>query len=327
MFQVSMSKDPAVSLLYALIAAASILLSISQYIFGHYDVMFLTMISVGIYTPGAVFLFLNRDPSYSKYANLLILSTSAAIIQYQLSIAPQLSIHVAFAFPIISYFVLPLPWAFALNMTFMLSSSIQIFMFYEPLESLRLILIYIALGTASLSYAYINIVKRKSLLNLAVTDYQSGAYNSRYLTEKLHQEIARSAVTNRTLSLLAVTIEDHQQIRDIHGSNISERLLKEFHAAINNQLRAGDDVFHNGKGTFFILLPNCPIEGAIVLKERLLKHIQPTQWQDVGDLQLNIGFATLDGNEDAEKFLHRASEHLVKQQETALRLLAFDKQK
>ena len=325
MFQISMAKDPAVSLLYALLAGASTLLAISHYVFGHYDIMFLTMITIGIYTPAAIFLFLNREQAYSKYANILILTTVATIIQYQLSIAPELTVHLAFAFPIISYFILPMRWAFTLNTAFMVSTAVQIAVYYETTESIRLILIYLSLGTSSLCYAYINTVKRKNLLNLAVTDYQSGAYNNRYMVEKLHQEIARSAVTNRTLSLLAVTIEDYQQIQDIHGQNVSEKLLKDFHKSINDLLRAGDDIFHNGKGTFYILLPNCPIEGAIVLKERVFKNINAIQWQNVGDLQLNIGFATLESNENAEQFLHRASGHLVKQQQTALRLLAFDK--
>ena len=325
MFQISMAKDPAVSLLYALLAGASTLLAISHYVFGHYDIMFLTMITIGIYTPAAIFLFLNREQAYSKYANILILTTVATIIQYQLSIAPELTVHLAFAFPIISYFILPMRWAFTLNTAFMANTAVQIAVYYETTESIRLILIYLSLGTSSLCYAYINTVKRKNLLNLAVTDYQSGAYNNRYMVEKLHQEIARSAVTNRTLSLLAVTIEDYQQIQDIHGQNVSEKLLKDFHKSINDLLRAGDDIFHNGKGTFYILLPNCPIEGAIVLKERVFKNINAIQWQNVGDLQLNIGFATLESNENADQFLHRASGHLVKQQQTALRLLAFDK--
>jgi diguanylate cyclase (GGDEF)-like protein len=319
-----MAKDPAVSLLYGLLAGASFLLTISHYFFGYYDAMFLTMIKVGIYTPAAIFLFLNREQAYSKYANILILTSIATIIQYQLSIATEHTIHLAFVFPIICYFILPMRWALTLNMAFMASTSIQIWLFYEITEAIRLILIYMALGTSSLAYAYINTVKRKNLLSRAVTDYQSGAYNNRYMVEKLNQEIARSAVTNRTLSLLAITIEDYQQIQDIHGNNTSERLLKDFHKAVNNLLRAGDEIFHNGNGTFYILLPNCPIEGAIVLKERVLKNIHPVQWQDVGDLQLVTGFATLESNENTEQFLRRASSHLVKQQKTALRLMAFD---
>jgi hypothetical protein len=63
----------------------------------------------------------------------------------------------------------------------------------------------------------------------------------------------------------------------------------------------------------------------MVLKERVLKNMSSIQWQYVGELQLNIGFATLEANEGTQQFLHRASDYLVKQQKTALRLMAFDK--
>lgn len=324
MFKVSMSKDPAISLLYSLIAAASILLAISHYIFGHYQSLFFTMMSIGIYVPGAIFLFLNRDPAYSKYTNILILASIATVIQYQLTLAPFLTIHLAFAFPILSYFVLPIRWAVILNISFMLCTALQIIWTYQVVDSIRLILIYEIIGTSALCYSYINRIKRRTLLNLAVTDYQSGAYNNRHLNEKLQQEIARSSVTKRTLSLLAITIEDYQQILEIHGSATGETLLKSFHNKIKVLLRAGDDVFHNGKGTFFILSPNCPIEGAMVLKDRLFNNLNNLQWQDAGDIQLNATYSTLNPSENAEQFLHRASEHLVKQQETSLRLLAFD---
>jgi diguanylate cyclase (GGDEF)-like protein len=320
-----MAKDPAVSLLYVLIAGVCILLSISQYIFGHYDMMFLTMIMIGVLVPGAFFLFLNREQSNIKYVNLLILTSLAIIIQYQLNIAPNLSIHFAICFPIICYFILPISWAIKINIIFMMCTFYQIAISHLLVDSIRLCFIYLVFDLSSFCYAYINTVKRQSLLDHTVTDYQSGAYNNRHLAENLNQEIARSSVTKRTLSLVAVTIEDYGQISDIHGTNIGEGLLKEFHQFVNSLLRAGDDIFHNGKGTFYLLLPNCPIEGALVLKERLLKKTASEQWQHVGDIQLNIGFATLESNENAKQFLHRASEHLVKQQKTALRLLAFDK--
>ncbi|MFT7109072.1 MAG: diguanylate cyclase (GGDEF)-like protein [Psychrobacter glaciei] len=325
MFRISMAKDPAVSLLYTIIAMVCILLSISQYIFGHYDIMFLTMIMIGILLPGAIFLFLNREQSNGKYVNVLILISLGTIMQYQLSIDPDLSIHFAFSFPIICYFILPISWAIQITFIFMVLTFYQVSTSHSMTDSLRLCFTYLVFDLSSFCYAYINTVKRQSLLNLTVTDYQSGAYNNRHLVEKLNQEIARSAVTKRTLSLVAVTIEDYGQILDIHGTNISERLLKEFHYTVNGLLRAGDDVFHDCKGTFYILLPNCPIEGALVLKERLFKKIASIQWQDIGDIQLNIGFATLESSENAQQFLQRASEHLVKQQKTALRLLAFDK--
>jgi len=323
MFDISMAKDPAVSLLYLLLACASSALCISHYIFGHYGIMLINMVSVAIFASASIFLYLNRDEFYSKYANIITLSFIAALIQYQLSFTPQLSIHWAYTFPIISYFVLPLSWALILNIVFMLFTLTQVLISFEIIESIRLVIIYLLMGMSSWCYAYFNAVKRKNLLSLAVTDYQSGAYNSRYLAEKLPKEVTRSAVTNRTLSLFTLTIEDFRQIQDIHGDNASNKLLKGFYETVLTYLRAGDEIFHNGKGTFFIILPNCPIEGAMVLKERLLKNLESLQWKDIGDLQLNTGFATLNPLETAEQFLKRASEHVEKQQQTALRVLAF----
>jgi diguanylate cyclase (GGDEF)-like protein len=174
------------------------------------------------------------------------------------------------------------------------------------------------------SYAISNHIKRSNLLKLAVTDYQSGACNQLHLKTKLYQEVARSKVTNRTLSLLAVTIEDFTQILEIHGQTVGVELLKEFKEVTYKILRAGDEIFHDGNGTFYLLLPNCPIEGVTVLKERLTKSLNEYPWLEVGELQLNMGLATLNYNESADDFLHRASEHVVKQQQTALRLLAFN---
>lgn len=324
MFDISMEKEPALSLLYALIAGAMSLLCISHYFFGHFDLLLIQLMSIAIFVFTSIFLFLNRNRAMSQYINLITLTAIALLMQYQLNFNAHITIHWIYVFPVISYFALPLRWALLLNIAVMLSSISQL-IFLMPLnEALKFMFIYILIGMCSLCYAYVNNVKQSNLLKLAVTDYQSGAYNSRYLLHKLHQEIARSETTSRILSMLAITIDDYQQIQDIHGKDIGGRLLKLFRNKLISLLRAGDDIFHNGKGTFYILLPNCSMEGGIVLKERLLKEMEEEHWGDVGDLQLNVGLASLNHKENAESFLHRASGFVHKQQQTALRLMSFN---
>jgi diguanylate cyclase (GGDEF)-like protein len=245
-------------------------------------------------------------------------------MQYQLNFNPELTMHWVYVFPVISYFALPLSWAFLLNTTVVLCTLSQLIFIISTEQTLKFVFIYMLISMCSLCYAYVNTLKQTNLLKLAVTDYQSGAYNSRYLLKKLHQEIARSETTSRTLSMLAITIDDYQQIQDIHGKNASNRLVKIFRHKLIALLRAGDDIFHNGKGTFFILLPNCSMEGGVVLKERLLKEMEEEHWGDVGDLQLNVGLASLNHKESAESFLDRASGFVHKQQQTALRLMSFN---
>ncbi len=324
MFEISMEKGPALTLLYGLLMGASTVLSISHYWYGHFDILLINLISIAIFGFASIFSSINRNQYYSKYINVLTLCAIALLMQYQLSYQPQLTFHWIYIFPILSYFTLPLTWAFGLNLAVLISSLSQLIFIYNIQQCLRLVLIYTLIGMCSLCYAYLNAIKQKRLLDLAVTDYQSGAYNSRFLLHMLQQEISRSQFTKRTLSLVALSIDDYQQILEIHGRDSGVKLLKEFRIKLIKLLRAGDEIFHNGKGTFYILLPNCPIEGVVILKERLQMNLDEVQWGDVGELQLNVGLATLKEHENAASFFHRASEQVVKQQQTALRLLAFD---
>lgn len=324
MFNLSMEKDPALSLLYALFAAAGVLLSITHYWFGQMNFVLSSLVINSAFLLSSSFLFLNRNKGTNKYFNILSLATIAIIIQIQLHQNSSLAVHWLYAFPILTFFALPVAWATVINISIIISSLIPLFSNLPLTEAYRYLCILLLFNLCGLSYGYSNHIKRKNLLKLAVTDYQSGAYNHVHLKSKLHQEVARSKVTNRTLSLLAVTIEDHTQIYEIHGQSVSVSLLREFKDVIYKVLRAGDEVFHNGQGTFYLLLPNCPIEGATVLKERLIKNLDSHAWPEVGELQLNTGFATLNYNESSDAFLQRASQHVTKQQQTALRLLAFN---
>ncbi|GAA6135029.1 diguanylate cyclase DgcK [Oceaniserpentilla sp. 4NH20-0058] len=324
MFDISMEKEPAQSLLYILLACAMGILCISHYYFGHLNILLIQLTTTVILLLTSAFLHLNQERSLNKYINLLSLTAIALLMQYQLFFNTELTMHWIYLFPMISYFALPISWAFLLNVSVMLCTIYQLFLLLEIFETLRFSCIYILIGMCSLCYAYVNNLKQKNLLKLAVTDYQSGAYNERYLTHKLKQEIARSEATNRRLSMLAVTIDDFQQIQDIHGKNMGGKLLKNFRYKLIVLLRAGDEIFHNGQGSFYILLPNCSLEGGIIIKDRLIKLLSEDNWGDVGDLQLNAGLASLNHNETAESFLNRASGFVHKQQQTALRLMSFN---
>ncbi|MEY8264558.1 MAG: GGDEF domain-containing protein [Bermanella sp.] len=324
MLEISMEKDPALTLLYSLLTAASTLLCVCHYWYGHFDMLLINLIAMAIFAFAAIFSSLNRHQYDSKYINLLTLCVIAILMQYPLHEQPQLTLHWIYIFPMLASFILPLPWASALTLAVLASSLAQLTLIYDGQPCLRLGLIYTLIGLCSLCYAYLNASKQQRLLALAVTDYQSGAYNRRFLSRMLEQEISRSQFTQRTLSLLALSIDDYQQVLDIHGHGSGVKLLREFRVTLIEQLRAGDEVFHDGEGTFYILLPNCPSEGVVLLKERLKVQLDERQWVDVGELQLSVGLATLREAEDSEHFFQRASEQVVKQQQTALRLLAFD---
>lgn len=322
-YDANLSKSPTLALLYALLALALIGNSFGHYYLGHYEALLIHLIAIPTCIFASLYLFLIREPGISVYVSQGTLLLLAALIQYQLAFNIELGIHWLYCFPILSYFALSLRSATLLNLAMLVACSLQLMQLKTGDEVARTALGYLMMGAASWCYAYLNKLKQKSLLKLAVTDNQSGAYNSRHLAKMLEQEIARSKVTKRTLSLISITIEDYVQVIEIHGQTATEALLHHFRNELMFLVRAGDETFHDGQGTFYLLLPNCPMEGAVVLKERLQTDLAQRQWPVAGELQLNTGIATLNDNEQADSFLQRASQHLFKQQQTALKLMAF----
>ena len=121
MFNISMEKDPALSLLYFLFSIAGFFLSISQYYFGQLDIILPSLIINNIFLLSACFFYLNRNKDLSKYFNILTLSAVAIVIQYQLHSDPNLTAHWLLAFPILTYFVLPIYWAVIINISIIIS--------------------------------------------------------------------------------------------------------------------------------------------------------------------------------------------------------------
>lgn len=323
MFSLSLSRTPALSLLYTLLAIANVLLTMNHYWVGMYHIVLIHLSAATVYGFAAIFIYLSTNQKISDMLNLVALACIAIVTQYQLHYEAELTLYWLFTFPIISYFVLSMSRALALNSAVLVSSLTQLYDQFTLQQILSLVSVYLLIGLCSLCYAYLNNNRQKKLLELAVTDHLSGAFNIRQLRKKLDIEIARSHFTNRTLSLIALTIDDYHQILEIHGRYQSDQLLKQFNHVLTELLRTGDEIFHDGEGSFYLLLPNCPNEGAVVLRERLNHTLKAKQWGEIGELQINTGLATLGSNETAETFLQRTLKQIKQQQQTALRLLAF----
>ena len=280
----------ALAILYAILTVMFTITAMTHYLYGLYDELLITLIAVPATLFASLYLYLIKDLNISLHINRGTLILLGTLMQYQLHVSPEIGMHWIFSFPLLSYFTMPLRMAATANLIMLLVTIVQLTQLMSLNMAIKLILVYLMLSGASWCYAYLNQLKQMTLLQFAVTDDQSGAYNSQHLSKVLEEEIARSKVTRRTLSIIAITIE----------------------------------AFHDGQGTFYLLLPNCPMDGAVVLKERLQIDMSQQQWHDIGELQLSAGIATLNEHENADSFLRRASQHLLKQQQTALRFMAFN---
>jgi two-component system cell cycle response regulator len=137
--------------------------------------------------------------------------------------------------------------------------------------------------------------EKKHLGRLAITDYLTGLYNTRYLYERLEEEFSRAHRYNIPLACLMVDIDRFKRINDTYGHKIGDLVLKEFADFLKKQIRKSDIIARYGGEEFFIILPNTSKEGAASEGERLclcVKNHKFKSLKEKSDLSMSIGVIT-----------------------------------
>jgi diguanylate cyclase (GGDEF)-like protein len=109
---------------------------------------------------------------------------------------------------------------------------------------------------------------------LSLKDPLTGAFNRRYLDERLPQEIKRAYRFERPLSILMMDIDHFKAVNDTYGHYAGDLVLKAATDTLIGNLRGEVDwVARYGGEEFVIILPETPPEGMMVVAERMRKII------------------------------------------------------
>ncbi len=134
---------------------------------------------------------------------------------------------------------------------------------------------------------------------LARTDALTGAANRRAMDEALARELARAARTGSPVSLLILDMDRFKAYNDSFGHPAGDVLLQRSAQAWREQLRTGDLLGRWGGEEFCVMLPDCPLEAAVEVAERL-RAVVPS------GRTCSIGVACREGVEDTELLFDRA---------------------
>jgi len=104
---------------------------------------------------------------------------------------------------------------------------------------------------------------------LSITDPLTGAFNRRYLMEKLPSEVERSVRYAHNLSLLMCDVDHFKRINDNHGHQVGDEVLKRVVEIIKGKVRSTDWVARYGGEEFVIVLPETPYANALKVAETL----------------------------------------------------------
>jgi diguanylate cyclase (GGDEF)-like protein len=146
-------------------------------------------------------------------------------------------------------------------------------------------------------------IERADLLarleTVARTDDLTGLGNRRAWDEQLPLELARAGREQWQVCVAMLDLDHFKHFNDELGHQAGDRLLKASAAAWRTQLRATDTLTRYGGEEFAIVLPNCSLEDAIELLERVRAATPAGQ-------TASAGVAAWDGKEGPAAVVARA---------------------
>lgn len=168
--------------------------------------------------------------------------------------------------------------------------------------------------------------EKQKLEELSITDYLTGAFNRRFITSCLKDEMESSDLQQKELTVAMVDIDNFKMINDSYGHLYGDYVLKRVVSTIKSNLRQSDIVGRYGGDEFLIILRNTTGSEGYAMMERIRRMIQEIEWE--GDLKVTISGGVIEaGNNDltsllkkADKLLYRAkhmSKNMIEKELTA----------
>jgi diguanylate cyclase (GGDEF)-like protein len=127
----------------------------------------------------------------------------------------------------------------------------------------------------------------------ATIDGLTKVYNRNYFEMYLAQEVSRAKRYKRELSLIMTDIDYFKKINDNYGHLVGDMVLQEVAQMLMQQCRRSDLVARFGGEEFLMLLPETPLEGGIIVAERMCQRFANHNFPDIDMITASFGVASL----------------------------------
>ena len=113
---------------------------------------------------------------------------------------------------------------------------------------------------------------------LTITDDLTKLYNYRYLMKYLEADVKRCLRYKKKVSLLFIDVDGFKRINDTFGHLVGSQALAEMGQVFKRIVRETDVVGRYGGDEFVIVLPETPLNGAMVIAERIRKKVEECEF-------------------------------------------------
>ncbi len=113
---------------------------------------------------------------------------------------------------------------------------------------------------------------------LTITDDLTKLYNYRYLMQYLEADVRRCLRYKKKVSLLFIDVDGFKRINDTFGHLVGSQALSEMGQVFRGIVRETDVVGRYGGDEFVIVLPETPLNGALIIAERIRKKVEECEF-------------------------------------------------
>lgn len=297
--------------LYLLGALIMTLVAVQNVRYGFYDLFYMGLLFIPLFLIGAMYGWARRNDHHVQSGHLLILGGLMLLTGCAVLASDPNAHYWAYMLALFGYLLVPLRSAIYLSLATALWIGITLIASAGLFYAIRFLSSFVLLMSLAALYAYFYHHKTRSLVELAIKDALTGAYNLRHLDFTLKQEISRSESSGHPLSLIALEIDYYHQLLEVHGKNTVNELLSQLSKLLRTMTRAGDSIYYGGDGLFYLLLPFTHQEGSVVIAERIRRTIEQQNWPVIDKMTASLGCVTRpQGQTDDQVLLTAAHEAL-----------------
>ena len=141
---------------------------------------------------------------------------------------------------------------------------------------------------------------------LARKDVLTEVWNRAHIEDMANQEIERFRRYGVPVAIVMIDLDHFKSINDRFGHSVGDQVLRKFCAKVKESIRVSDILGRWGGEEFLLLLPNCHLESAVDLAERIRIGVQKERFSGAGELTASFGVADFDPREDWDSWLDRA---------------------
>ncbi len=169
----------------------------------------------------------------------------------------------------------------------------------------------------------------RKLLEIALKDPLTGAYNRRYLNEILDRKMAESRRYGTKLLIIYCDIDHFKLINDTYGHNNGDIVLKKLVMILKMTLRNTDVLARTGGEEFTIVCQATNIEDGIIVAEKLRQKIEstPMKLSDDREIQVTMSFGVANYEtsiHNREDFIKIADDRLYKAKESGRNKVVYN---